>query len=501
MISDNSIRYFAELFNGDIDGLYGYKSGGNLVSFFNSNYGMNDSYGQGFPSRWVYTHDKLVNLHNSNKMDSFLTLILGNKFIMGDSNINEVEAIEKGIEVLKKLNEIFKVDGYIVVKRNEKYYLVEEEKDLKYIGGGGFAKVYKRESTGVIVKKLKDEFLADRGIRSRFKNEFEITKSLGNVAGIINVYEYFEDSCSYSMEEGELTLQEYVEKYDLTHEYKLTCIRQVLYIMGQVHSRDIIHRDISPNNVLLFSGMLKISDFGLGKDLNILNSHQTVYTNAVGQFSYCAPEQFMLLKNGDKKSDVYSLGRLINFIMTKDPNNYQHILRGVIEKATSSNSIFRYNDANELLKNIEKSIKYHENTENTELVKQKALSGIIDIDVESFIYELNGEKLCSNIIDRAKFIDTLINFMGISEERSLHIVQGVSENYKDNCKEWDDYDPIANLMYRVIKGTFTFTVKEIAAIVMHEIAYGANRFGVRDLVKNLIEEGVDPMLEEILSES
>lgn len=40
----------------------------------------------------------------------------------------------------------------------------------------------------------------------------------------------------------------------------------------------------------------------------MFTSHQTIHTNSVGQYLYCAPEQFMLLKDGDFRSDVYLLG-------------------------------------------------------------------------------------------------------------------------------------------------------------------------------------------------
>ena len=43
-------------------------------------------------------------------------------------------------------------------------------------------------------------------------------------------------------------------------------------------------------------------------------------TTSFGQLFYCAPEQLTLLKDADKRSDVYSLGRIINFVMTKNPN-------------------------------------------------------------------------------------------------------------------------------------------------------------------------------------
>lgn len=118
------------------------------------------------------------------------------------------------------------------------------------------------------------------------------------------------------MLKAEQTYENYITANSLDDASKITCIRQILYTMKEVHSRNILHRDLSPTNIFIYHGRLLLADFGLGKDLNILHSHQTLLTNQVGQFLYCAPEQFMLLKESSKRSDVYSLGRIINFTMT-----------------------------------------------------------------------------------------------------------------------------------------------------------------------------------------
>lgn len=57
MLSDNTIRFVAEVFCGDIQGYYSYKSGPKLVNFFNQFFGYSDVYQQGFPSRWAYTYN------------------------------------------------------------------------------------------------------------------------------------------------------------------------------------------------------------------------------------------------------------------------------------------------------------------------------------------------------------------------------------------------------------------------------------------------------------
>ena len=81
---------------------------------------------------------------------------------------------------------------------------------------------------------------------------------------------------------AETTLDKYVKSFDLSDDIKLNCIRQILHIMTEVHKRNIIHRDISANNIFVISGTIKIADFGLGKTLNVFTSHQTMHTNDGG---------------------------------------------------------------------------------------------------------------------------------------------------------------------------------------------------------------------------
>lgn len=498
MLSQESLTYIAKLFIGDIESLYSYKTGPKIISFFNQYFNYTDVYEQGFPSRWLFTYNKLVELFNSNQFERFINIILSKSFLMRDGEIDEISAIEKANVIVKTINQKIKLDNLIIIKRNDKYFLIDENEDLILIGSGGFCNVYKRKSNKEIIKKLKDDFIMDNSIRSRFKREFTITKSLSDIPGIIKVYEYFEDNCSYTMEEAETTLNNYILEYDLQEKNKITCIRQILNIMKIVHERDIIHRDLSPNNILIVNGMLKISDFGLGKDLNIFNSHQTLYTNALGQYSYCAPEQFMLLKDGNKRSDVYSLGRIINFILTRDPNNNHHFLRSVVEKATSQNPAFRYSNASKLLEAVEKSIKYHESETNKQEIRDFIMSGILNENVESYIYELGGEELCKKIMVDQNFKKIIICFIGKGHEKAEHIIENIVDNYQNVCKSLESWDPFAEIAYLVIKDDFPYYLKELAAGILAHIAYEINRYNAQNLIKRLKEDGLEPSLEEIL---
>lgn len=502
MLSESTIKQIAKIFCGDIEGSYTYKTGPQLVSFFNSYFSAGDEYRSGFPSRWIYVYDKLVNLLNANQFDGFLDIILSKVYLIREQSLTEVEAVQKSAEIYKALVQIVHIDLYTISVKDKHYHLVAENDDLVLIGGGGFANVYRQKSTGLIIKKLKDEFLTDTGIRSRFKREFSITKSLQDAYGIITVYSFSEDICSYSMEPAETTLERYILDNDLPNETKLNCIRQILYIMSEVHKRDIIHRDLSPNNIFFISGQLKIADFGLGKDLNVFSSHRTLYTNAVGQYFYCAPEQFMMLRDADKRSDVYSIGRVINFIMTGDPRNSHHIYRNVAEKATNSDAAYRYGDAIQLASFFEKSVAYHNMEENQAQVEDKLLHNVYDADIESYIYDMSATQISKNILDEKRgFVEALIAFMDTSEEHTEHIIQSIDQSFREVCGwSFSANDPFAFFAARILKGKYSFVVKETAANILRYVAWDVNRFSAQHLVKNLLNDGLEPMLEDIIKE-
>lgn len=500
MISEGTLTKISHIFCGDEGEFYNYKTGSDLVRFFNKYYGLNDKYGQGFPSRWSYVYDNLVRLLNNNTFDSFLNIVLSKDYLMVEQSLTQVQASELSEKILKEFNTIIKSDRLYIVFNDGKYHLIRENDDLIFVGNGGFANVYRQKSSGLIVKKLKDDYLTDRGIRSRFKREYNITKSLKGTFGIIDVFEFDEGSCSYTMEPAETTLEKYVESNELSDQIKLNCIRQILHIMADVHSKNIIHRDISPSNIFIISGIIKIADFGLGKDLNIFTSHQTIHTNSMGQYYYCAPEQFMMLRDGDKRSDVYSLGRVINFIMTGNPRNSHHIYCNVCKKATTEDIAYRYPDAGQLKKFFEKAVEYNSNAENQARVDMKILNRQFDDEVENYIYNLSNEEITKKMQDTKNgFSDVLVQFMKVSDANAEHIIQSIDKAYKDVCGwNYEMYDVYAIFAKNVLSDRFSYVVKEIAANILRHVAWDVNRFNAQRLVNAVVDEGVDPMLEEII---
>lgn len=500
MINSRAIKEITNIFIGDSGEYYNYKKGTELVEFFNDFYSSSDVYHSQFPSRWLYVHDKLNSLLNENKIDGFFTLILSKEYFVIERKVSDFDALRQSDNVHKEFNKILKPYSYTITKQGNQYRLVKIDEDLKFIASGGFANVYYQESTGYVVKKLKDVYMTDASIRSRFKREYKITKSLVNNEQIIKVIDFDESTFSYRMERAETTLEDYISKNKLDESSKIKIISQILHIMKEVHGKGIIHRDLSPNNIFFLDGMIKVADFGLGKDLNLLASHQTMNSTAVGQFYYCAPEQYMFLKDGDKRSDVFSLGRIINFIMSKSPQDSNHQFKMIVEKATNEKPELRYSDTGDLKKSFKRFLKYYSDSKNYERIQKKISNLIFDDEVESYIYGLSSEKLCKQMLDdHMGFQNILISFMELDDKHAKLIIENVKSGFNAVCEgSFSANDVFATFSYKIIREEFSYTVKEISANVLNYVAYDVNRFSAQRLIDNLLVEGVEPMIEDIL---
>lgn len=494
------LKTIANVFNGDDENsIYEYKTGSDLVRFFNQYFNRKDIYKNPFPSRWRYVVDILQQLLQTKKLDEFFTVILSIRYIQTELHLSEVEAVQKSNDALMHFNELLQYDGYYLVNKDDKFILMERDKDLKYLTSGGYADIYLQKSTGLIIKKLRSEYYSDKSICSRFKREFDITKSLSSMELIIDVYEFDNSRLSYSMERADMTLEHYINKYEVNLEIKIKIIRLILYTISNVHEKGIIHRDLSPTNIFFTNGNIKVADFGLGKDLNVLYSKQTLNTNAVGQLFYCAPEQLLGLKDSSKRSDVFSLGRIINFIMTKSPNKISHIFRTVSEKSTHESSEYRHENAQDLLNHFEKVLKYHNDKNKNSKIKNKIGQGVFDDEIEIYYASLSENEICQIVLSsNFKTRKTLIEFMKKKDSYAEVIIQNINKKYKNICKRFEDCDPFSDFMYEILTDTFSYRVKEIAAITLNEIAYSANRFHAQRLIKDIISIGIEPIIEDIL---
>ena len=507
MISENSLREISSIFCGDTKDLedlpfYSYKSGSSLVAFFNQYYKKNDQYGAGFPSRWKYVHDYLLDLEKINEIEAFLNIILKLEYILVDLKLSKVEAAKQQLKIINKFNLILKNDYNNIIQKENKFIMISENEDLIFIEKGGFANVYKQKSTGLVVKKLKDDFLHDDSIRSRFKREFNITQQLQSIDGIIKVCSFDEASYSYTMEFADQTYEEYIKEKELTLSEKTSHLTQIFHIISEVHKTGTIHRDLSPNNIFIKNNKIIIADFGLGKNLRSVTSHQTHNTAEYGQYNYCAPEQIQALKDGDARSDVFSLGRIFNFTMTKNPHSSAHEYKNITAKATNENPQHRYADASELLREFNKTIDFlSKKNMDDEIFKQMSQS-VFNSEIEVYLFAIEHFKLCKILTTSTH--NCFIQFMRKNPANAQYLIESIENNYKDFCEKefsrsgysvWDSFAIFAN---KVIKENFETVQKELAANILSYVAHDKNRYFAQDLVNLLLVSDIDYTIKEIL---
>lgn len=191
---------------------------------------------------------------------------------------------------------------------------------IRPVGSGGMAEVFLAHDNlldrNVAVKMLRDQFLADKELLEQFRREAKSAARLIHPY-IINVYDVVsEGDIQYIIMEyvDGVTLKEYLKEHKLPLNAVLEIAVRLADALQHAHSRNIIHCDIKPQNILIDKYLNpKITDFGIAK---MISNQTTVYTAAVmGSVHYISPEQAV----GGKitaSSDVYSLGVVLFEMLT-----------------------------------------------------------------------------------------------------------------------------------------------------------------------------------------
>lgn len=200
---------------------------------------------------------------------------------------------------------------------------------LEKLHEGGMGAIYKVRHRLLdevrVIKVMRPQHQSDDGLRARFLREAQMAVRLRH-QHIAQMYDFAFDDAGHGF-----IVMEYVEGISLQEllarigapplALSLELIRQTLTALGFLHRKGIVHRDISPDNVMVAQGdegkpIVKLIDLGIAKVL-ASGTGLTVTGTFLGKLRYASPEQFGAEGTAiDQRSDIYSLGVVLYELFT-----------------------------------------------------------------------------------------------------------------------------------------------------------------------------------------
>lgn len=197
---------------------------------------------------------------------------------------------------------------------------------LDKLGQGGMGIVLKAEHRRmeriVALKLLSPQIVKEPGALQRFLREVKAAARL-NHPNVVTAHDSDEVRGTHFL------VMEYVDGQDLASlvqqqgrlpvEKALNCVLQAARGLDYAHRQGVIHRDIKPSNLLLSrDGTVKVLDMGLAR-LEYEQFAETDLTHSgqmMGTIDFMSPEQAVSTKGVDARSDIYSLGCTLYYLIT-----------------------------------------------------------------------------------------------------------------------------------------------------------------------------------------
>ncbi|MGW3112018.1 protein kinase family protein [Streptomyces sp. NPDC001091] len=236
----------------------------------------------------------------------------------------------------------------------------QQRNRLQLIGEGSYAKVFSFTDPDYGIKIAVKRANKDLGERDlyRFRQEFDILKRL-SFPYIVEVFQYDETRNEYKMEFCDSTLREYIKRRNnkLHFSSRKRIALQFLYGINYLHSKGLLHRDVSLQNVLVktynndSAVLVKLSYFGLAKDKD------SEYTRTKTEMRGTIRDPLLVsFKDYDARNEIYAIGSVLSYIFS---GREALISQGdtaslIVRKCTDHDIDKRYQSVREVISDVEK---------------------------------------------------------------------------------------------------------------------------------------------------
>lgn len=215
---------------------------------------------------------------------------------------------------------------------------------IEKLGSGGMGSVYKassRRGKPIALKVLDPELAHDEEFVNRFLMEVATLSELKhpNIAQYFNA-DFEGDLFYYTMEyvDGRSLMDMLDHGHDFSEDEAAHIGIEVADVLDYAAKRNIIHRDIKPDNILIEhkTEEVKVLDLGLARYTHTALEKVTKGVRAIGTVDYMSPEQAMGLDDVDIRSDIYGLGATLFLLLTGsmpfEGDNDMNIMRRIVKE-------------------------------------------------------------------------------------------------------------------------------------------------------------------------
>lgn len=327
---------------------------------------------------------------------TFLTVILGDLFSFSSMELFTVGGIILIVPYIINLWFIRNHGPDLIIEGKEfnrlaklsvktlPYELHGTYKDPKFVGEGGFGRVYKAvHNEKEVALKIPKTF--DKHSEKTFISEVSNWSQLDH-PNIVKLYDFKilpipfieMEYCEGSLKHAKLSIQE-----------AINVIYEAANGLAYAHAKNIIHGDIKTSNILIKNGIYKVTDWGLSK---LMGGESVTLSGATPQ--YAAPEQISnQYGRADERTDIYQLGTVFYELVTgnlpfegeiavvygsilntvpklpSEIDSNAKFVEPIIMKCLSKNKDERFDSMNDLIKELEENYNPEKFDGNTVMFK------------------------------------------------------------------------------------------------------------------------------------